>query len=274
MKAVLSFCTLLLARASLAAPPTVTRGNGSITVANADYTAIISEANGSLSRLEARAFGPATCIAGGMTYADIGVLGPSRHPFLGTPPATGAAVTVTNEGGQVIVAAEGALALEGGKPPSGVKWRYRFRYTFGESPVVHVVAGVQTDTARPAAGGFLATALNVSGVREWFADTEKGMQWVDLGTENARCFEARRTPLRDDHRRIGLINDRNGAVVLFDHIRAEPAGALEDVLFHSGGTGSVTAFFAWLDGTSQTVFEPGKWCELAFDVSITGRLPE
>jgi hypothetical protein len=36
----------------------------------------------------------------------------------------------------------------------------------------------------------------------------------------------------------------------------------------------VTAFFNWLDGQRQTAFEPGKWYDISWDVSVTGKLPE
>jgi hypothetical protein len=265
---------LLLPVLAFAAPPQITRDAGGITVSNAHYAAVISTANGSLQRLVYTAFGEKTCLPGGMIYSDIGLLKAGSHPYFGTNTATGATVSVATEGDRVTVSAEGLLSLEGGKQPEGAKWRYRFQYTFDATPVVRVIAGVQTDTPRPPAAGFFATTLSVAGVNEWFADTEQGMKWVNLGPENGRCFEMHNTPLRPDRRRLGLINHDSGAVVLFDNIRTDPPGCLEDVIFHSSGTGSVTAFFNWLDGQQQTAFEAGKWYDIRYDVSITEQLPD
>lgn len=265
---------LTLAAGACAGSPTFTHGGGSITVTSGSYTATISETSGSLQRLTTTAFGDQTLINGSFTYSDIGLLAAGSHPFFGTVGATDAKVEVRAEGETVIVNAEGNLRLPDGQLPPGAQWRYRFRYTFDATPVVHVLAGVQTDTARPPAPGFFATTMSVSGVNEWFADTEKGMQWVDLGPENGRCFEMHATPLRSERRRLGLLNHDNGAVVLFDHIRCAPEGTLEDIIFHSSGTGQVTAFFNWLSGQTQTAFAPETWYDISWDVSLSGQLPE
>ena len=274
MTKLICLIVLLLTVAAGAAPPTFTRAGGSITVANGFYTATVAEGSGALARLVTAEFGEKTLVNGGFTYSDIGLLAEGSHPFIGSSSASDAKVEVKTEGDTVVVSADGSLCLQGGKIPPGAKWRYRFRYTFDGTPVVHVLAGVQTDTARPPAAGFFATTMSIGGVNEWSADTEKGMQWVDLGPENGRCFEMHNTPLRPDRRRLGLLNHDNGAVVLFDNITATPAGSLEDVIFHSSGTGQVTAFFNWLDGQKQTAFEPGKWNDISWDVSVTGKLPE
>ena len=265
---------LLIAVGACAETPTFTRGGGSITVTNGVYTAVVSETNGVLQRLATAAFGDQTLVNGGFTYSDIGLLAEGSHAFFGTSNATDTKVEVKTEGETVILSAEGSLCLPDGKLPPGAKWRYRFRYTFDGTPVLHVVAGVQTDTARPVAPGFFATTMSVGGVNEWFADTEKGMQWVDLGPENGRCFEMHTTPLRPERRRAGLLNHDNGAVVLLDNIRCAPEGTLEDIIFHSGGTGQVTVFLNWLDGQKQTAFEAGEWYDLSWDVSVSGQLPE
>ena len=265
---------LLGAMGACAAAPTFTRGGGSITVTNGAYTAVFAESSGALQRLTTTAFGDKTFLNGSFTYSDIGLLAEGSHAFFGTTNATDAKVEVKAEGETVVVSAEGSLCLQDGKLPPGPKWRYRFRYTCDATPVLHVVAGVQTDTARPPAAGFFATTLSVCGVNEWFADTAQGMQWVDLGPENGRCFELHATPLRPERRRLGLLNHDNGAVVLFDNLRCTPAGSLEDIIFHSSGTGQVMLFVNWLDGQKQTAFEPGKWYNLSWDVSVTGQLPQ
>ena len=268
------FIALALAAEAWAIPPTFTRAGGSITVTNIRYTAVVSEGSGALQRFTTLAFGDKTLLTGGFTYSDIGLLSEGSHPYVGTASASDAKVEVKTEGDNVVVSAEGSLCLQSGKLPPGAKWRYRFRYTFDDTPVVHVLAGVQTDTARAPGAGFFATTTSVGGVNEWFADAEKGMQWVDLGPENGRCFEMHGTPLNPARRRLGLLNHDSGAVVLFDNIKAAPDGSLEDVIFHSSGTGQVTAFFNWLDGQRQTAFEPGKWHDISWDVSVTGKLPE
>ena len=265
---------LTVAVGSCAASPIFTRGGGSITVTNGVYTAVVSETTGALQRLTTAAFGDKTLVNGGFTYSDIGLLAEGSHAFFGTPNATEATVEVKTEGETVTVSAESSLCLQDGKLPPGAKWRYRFRYTFDQTPVVHVLAGVQTDTTRPPAPGFFATTMSVGGVNEWFADTEKGMQWVDLGPENGRCFEMHATPLRPERRRAGLLNHDNGAVVLLDNIRCAPAGTLEDIIFHSSGTGQVTVFLNWLDGQRQTAFEAGKWYDLSWEVSVSGQLSD
>ena len=260
--------------AAFGEPPTVKREAGSLVVTNGAYAATVSAATGALTRLTTAAFGEKTFVAGSMTYSDIGLLAAGSHGYFGTNAVTDATVEVAAESARVVISAEGPLALQDGKQPPGAKWRCRFRYTFDQTPLIHVLAGVQTDTARPAAPGFFATTLNVVGVNEWFADTEDGMRWVDLGPENGRCFAAHNRPLRGDRRRLGLLNHDTGAVVLIDHLEPQPAGTLEDVLFHSSGTGAVTLFLNWVQGASQTAFAPSQWYDLSFDLSLSGEVPK
>lgn len=274
MRTAVCLVALALTAGAFAEVPTLTRAGGNITVTNGRYTAVVGETNGVLQRLTAPVGGGQTLLAGGSVYSDIGLLAEGSHAYYGTSGAAGVAVEVRTEGGTAVVSSEGNLCLQGGALPAGPRWRYRLRYTFGETAVVHVLAGVQTDTARAPAPGFFAATMGVSGVNEWFADTPRGMQWVDLGPENGRCFELHATPLGTPRRRVGLLNHDNGAVVLLDNIAGSPAGCLEDVIFHSSGTGQVTAFFNWLSGQNQTAFEPGTWYDLSWDVSVSGELPE
>lgn len=274
MRGIACLIGLIATVGACAASPTFTRSGGNIIVTNGLYTAVLTESSGALQRLTTAAFGDKTLINGGFTYSDMGLLAEGSHPFFGTAAATDAKVEVKAEGETVIISTEGSLRLQDGKLPPGGKWRYRFQYTFDQTPVVHVLAGVQTDSARPPAAGFFATTMSVSGVNEWFADTEKGMQWVDLGPESGRCFEMHATPLRPERRRLGLLNHDNGSVVLLDSIRCTPAGTLEDIIFHSSGTGQVTVFLNWLAGQKQTTFGAGQWYDISWDVSVTGQLPE
>lgn len=274
MRQLIGLFSLTLAVAAAAAPPTFTRTGGKVIVTNGLYTATVAESTGVLERLTTTAFRDQTVINGAFTYSDIGLLQAGSHPYLGTAGAPGAKVEARTEGETVVVSAEGSLGLRDGTLPPGPKWRYRFRYTFDATPVVHALAGVQTDTPRAPAPGFFATTMNVSGVNEWFADTEAGIRWVDLGPENARCYEMHATPLSPERWRLGLLNHDNGAVLLVDNIHSAPEGTLEDIIFHSSGTGSVTIFLNWLSGQQQTAFAAGQWYDLLWDVSLTGQLPQ
>jgi hypothetical protein len=261
--------------------PVVTRGEGKITVSNARLTALISEANGAL--VELRSAGRARTgpvAAGANIYADIGVLSPGSHPYYGTKAVTNARVTVTAEAGRVIVSSEGEPALDDGKSPPEARWSYRLRYTFDDTSTVEMLAGVRTDSPRPAGrSGFLAATFDIGGVDEWFADTRDGTRWVDLGAGPGRCFEAHQTPLLRSRPRLGLLSRTIGASgsIVFDRISGSPEGALNDVILYDGGGRRATLFLNWIESEASIAFEAGHWyditCRLTIADGIPGREP-
>jgi len=186
-------------------------------------------------------------------YTDWGLF--ERGVHVGAAPEATPRLQITPDAEGVEVTFRGWLrtpswnAVQRGYPaqPPG---QYRITYRIDRSPVMRMTFGLTSETDRADAKAFFAYVLSLSGVTDWFAQTEAGAVTGAPGLRRGeRLFETVRTRLAAD---MPLLGVRVGGAQIA--VRAADMDALpQNTFVLDQGPQRLALFIAMLNGDEMTL---------------------
>jgi hypothetical protein len=174
-----------------------------VTLHNQHYRVTLSRRRGGLiSQLWLRRGGALTAVpvADSDLYTDWGLF--ERGVHVGAAPEATPRLQITPYAEGVEVTFRGRLRTPSWNEvqrgyPAQPPMRYRVTYRMNQSPVLRLTFGLTSDTERADAKAFFAYVLSLSGVSDWFAQTEAGrVTGAPSLRRGERLFETARTRRR------------------------------------------------------------------------------
>ncbi|MFN3421187.1 MAG: hypothetical protein ACK40X_05635 [Armatimonadota bacterium] len=203
-------------------------------------------------------------ITGMVIYTDWGILKPDRYEPIGSQNEREPKVSEVVSSGEKFIIVEGQLKDRNGQP-CGLKYRVVHKFAHAE---VAMDVTLRAERDFQSMRGFLATMLNFTGATEWFACTQKGWLFAEIGRDG-RVFQSAHNPLDTNSPTLGVANSQTGLALVLTLKNAEPEESLDNVFIHANPTGSGGIFLAWCDGIGMREMKIGDEWRISVNLSFT-----
>lgn len=203
-------------------------------------------------------------VTGMAIYTDWGILKPDRYEPVGSQNEREPKVSERVSNGEKVVIVEGQFKDRNGQP-CGLK--YRVVHKFAHAKVAMDIT-LKAERNFQSMLGFLAAMLNFAGATEWFACTQNGWLFAEIGRDG-RVYQSVHNPLDTNSPTLGVANPKTGLALVLTLKNAEPEESLDNLFIHANPTGSGGIFFAWCDGiTTREMKAEDEW-RISVNLSFT-----